>query len=229
MDSSMKRSGSCLWQDMLTVQGVDALSISGIGDVRPKLWAVVYIIGVDVDQVERVIEAVVSALPRETWYYGCREDHPYGCEGKHELVHTCLSLLVGSKNPFSPCSLYAAVSKSVLLVGLEGRVVVMVSPHHRTLSGVLCFRSVFEWVRGVQKHVIEERVSCAIDGLRRGLFGFPDILVLFRYQFGTVIDGYIVESLLEKESTDEQSGRGGGFELMSCTSRSLETVYVVTK
>lgn len=210
------------------MQGVDTLSISGISDVRPKFWALVYVIGIDVDEVERVIEAVVGALPRDTWHYGCREDHPFGCEGRHELVHTCLSVLVGSKNPFSPSGMYAAVSKSVLLAGLEARVVVMESPHHLTKLGSLRFGHVFEWVRQVQKHAIEGRAGCASDGLRRGLFGFSDILVLFKYQFGSVVEGYLLESLLERESMDEQSGEGG-HELMWMASKSLETIYVAMK
>ncbi|KAK2670360.1 hypothetical protein RAB80_014497 [Fusarium oxysporum f. sp. vasinfectum] len=200
-----KRSeGSCLWQDLLTINA------GGIGDMKPKYWAVVYVIDVDIDGAERVQEAVTTALPSDTWYLGRRDDHPHLVEKGFELIHTCYSILVGAKTPFYPATLKTSVEKSVASTGVGARVLVMESPHHVTGSGGLRFRPVFDWVHGVYTQIVQGTsfYGNGSNGLKRHLFGYPNLLVLFRSQFGTSADVRLLETLLGDENEKEQGGFG---------------------
>ncbi|KAH6985112.1 hypothetical protein EDB80DRAFT_733196 [Ilyonectria destructans] len=214
----------CNNPDFLVLQGSYA---TGLGQSPPRLWCILYLMGLDLAHVNRVTEEIDLVLPCDTWYYGCREDHVHASLGGHDLLHASLLLLVGSRVALPPQEIVTAVCS--LLPQHSYQMMAFACPDHLTTKMGVRFHPVAEWVQALVGRIDVARKRACTDGLHRSVFGFDGVLALLRIQFGTAVAWPVQGMLLAKQVTDEEDGLlSGGFALERCCKYlSDDTVYVV--
>lgn len=214
----------CWNRDFLAFQGSSA---TGLQTKAPRLWCVLYFMGLDLAHVDRVTEGIGPALPIDTWYYGCREDHVHASLGGHQLLHSSLMILVGSRVAVSPQDIVSAVC-SLLLVN-SYQLMAFACPDHITSKMRVRFEPVLEWVEAHVGRIDSTRKALPMSGLRRNVFGYTGVLALLRIQFGSAVALPLEGVLLGKQISDEEDGLlPGGFALSRSSKDGLEdNVYVI--
>lgn len=227
LDGGARRRSS--WHPLMVRKGLDMSSHGDFG----SLWFTVLFPRFPLAGVEYLVQNMDRSLPKDCWFYGSREDHICETPHRQSAVHSCVVVLVGCAR-LQGLENITGVMKSLVTRALgEGsvfKVTPVVTPCPSHLSGTcdLRFQLVVNWVLARVDFIAEAGRGTAVDGLRRGVFGYSQILRVLRLQFGSASETVVCELALRKEIEDQEDGilPGGFAPCLIGSDRSKEVIYV---
>ena len=209
--------------------------LSSHGDFG-SLWFTVIFPRLPLTGVDYIVQHIDSCLPGDCWFYASREDHVFEAPRRQRAVHSCVVVLLGSARLLG-CGYVGRIMEDLLVRALgegglsEVRPVVTACPSHLSSSYDLRFQLLVNWVLARRDFIAEAGRGTAVDGLRRGVFGYSGILRVLALQFGSASETVVCELALRSEIEDQEDGvvlPGGFAPSLLGPDKSRQTIYVNT-
>ena len=174
-------------------------------DLGARFWFTVVLKELTSYRVGRVMEDISLIFPADAWYYGSTEDHVCLSRYGHEIVHYCITVVVGCAKPYSLASIRSG-AENVLSGSLMEKLDVSPCPAHSPTELEATFASIATWVKN-RIDFIQAAGRGGLQGsLQCGVFGFSGILWVLKKQFGAASGELATEMALAKENSDEEDG-----------------------
>ncbi|KJZ69012.1 hypothetical protein HIM_11601 [Hirsutella minnesotensis 3608] len=186
-------------------EGAIDLTSSEADDTGERFWFVVVLPELSSYRVGRVMEDISLGLPVDAWYFGCREDHVSVSKYGHEMVHYCMTILLGCGWPHTVSEIRESAAK-VLPERATENLQVIPCPIRPSRANGTMFESMATWVQSRIAFIQAAGKGDRREAARCAVFGFSGILWVLSKQFGRLSDGLATEMALAKYFSDEEDG-----------------------
>lgn len=170
---------------LFTDEDASNIQLWGADGLRRTRWTTFFLAGLNLEDADRLVQSLGDVLPRHMWYYGSREDHVHRTVGVHQVLHSCVSVVVGSTGFHQPSVLIEAV-ETLVSSSLDETCHFDVFPCPFDFIDPGDVQDIVSWVGFAVAYIGDGNRRGSRDGLHRCVFGDPDVLDLCFKQLGGI-------------------------------------------